>query len=227
MNSQTPLKRWISFGPAVNALRNSKATTYRLAITWVLLFSALSLTAMAGPVAVFKGSFYRVEDRSTDSRRVAGGCYVVFDVEAKTHTQIVFFERAGEKLYEIDSFTQTTFTVTGSEGRKKITFADARAATGPGDLRRAYHEISGTQRQLVIARGAGKEPPTTVVFPRTLTGIQFQNFPDPGGDLHLRQSLIVTVNSLLTEQANKAGRTEAEVVASLQTLLEARGYSRD
>jgi hypothetical protein len=224
MNSQTHDARWVSFGPAVRAFRISKATSCRLAMTWVLFVCALPLTAMAGPVAVFKGSFSRIEDRSTDSRRIAGGCFVVFDVEAKTHTEIIFYERAGEKLYEVDSFTQDTLTVTGPEGRRKITFADARAATAPGDLARAYHEIGGILKQLAITGGPGNDKPTTVVFPRTLTGIQLQNLPD---SFHLRQQLIVTVQSQLTELANKAGRSEAEVVANLQAQLEARGYSQD
>jgi hypothetical protein len=227
MNSQTHDARWVSFGPAVNAFRLSKATAFRLAMTWVLLVCALPLAAMAGPVAVFKGSFSRMEDRSTDSRRIAGGCFVVFDVEAKTHTEIIFYERAGEKLYEVDSFTQDTFTLTGPDGRKKITLADARVATGPGDLRRAYHEIGGIQKQLAITDGEGNDKPTTVVFPRTLTGIQLQNFPDSSGDLHVRQQLTVTVQSQLTVLANKAGRSEAEVVANLQAQLEARGYVQD
>jgi hypothetical protein len=228
MYSQTHDARWVSFGPAVCAFRIPKATAWRLAMTWVLFVCALPLTAMAGsPVAVFKGSFSRLEDRSTDSRRIAGGCFVVFDVEAKTHTQIIFYERAGEKLYAVDSFTQDTFTVTGPEGRRKITFADARVAGGPGDLRRAYHEIGGIQKQLAITGGPGNDKPITVVFPRTLTGIQLQNFPDSSGDLHLRQQLTVTVQSQMTELANKAGRSEAEVVANLQAQLEARGYVQD
>src|SRR4029434_1162980 len=185
-NSQTQDARRASFGPAVHPFKMSKART------WLLLVCALPLTGMAGPVALFKGSFFRIEDRPTDSRRIAGGCFVVFDVETKTHTEIIFYERAGEKLYEVDSFTQDTFTLTGPEGRRKITFADARVATGPGDLRRSYHEIGGIQKELAITAGQGDKP-TTVVFPRTLTGIQLQNFPDAGGDFHLRQQLAVTI----------------------------------
>src|SRR5688572_13205562 len=107
MNSQTPA-RSVSLGSAVNAFRISKTRGWRLAITWLLLVCALPLTTMAGPVAVFKGSFSRIEDRPTDARRIAGGCFVVFDVEAKTHTRIVFYERAGEKRYEVDSSTEDT-----------------------------------------------------------------------------------------------------------------------
>src|SRR4030095_7712240 len=221
MNSQTQDARRASFGPAVHPFKMSKA------MTWLLLVCALPLTGMAGPVALFKGSFFRIEDRPTDSRRIAGGCFVVFDVETKTHTEIIFYERAGEKLYEVDSFTQDTFTLTGPEGRRKITFANARVATGPGDLRRAYHEIGGIQKELAINGGQEIPKPTIVVFPRLLTGIQLQNFPDPAGDLHVRQQLTVTFQFQMTELANKTGRSEAQVVANLQGQLEARGYLQD
>jgi hypothetical protein len=227
MNSEILDARLASFGPAVHAFRLAKATAYRLVTTWVLLICVLPLTAIGGSVAVFKGSFSRIEDRANDSRRIAGGCFVVFDLETKTHTEIIFYERAGEKLYEIDSFTQDTFTVTGPEGRKKITFANARVATGPGDLRRAYHEIGGIQTALLVTARNGNEAPPTLAFPRRLTGIQLQNFPDTGGDLHVRQQLTVTVQFQLTQLANKAGQSEDDVIANLRAQLEARGYVQD